>query len=478
MNWQTILAIDFDRWATETYRANFPGVRVECGSVADFIGRLPGADIVLGGPPCQPFSMAGEGEGENDDRDCIPDFIATVRAGQPRMFLMENVRGLITARHWPYFCGAIDALTECGYVVQWKLLDAVSFGVPQFRERVWVWGIRADLAAKGMKHAWPAQTHAWPWPEPCMFGSALSPAITVGWALNISHRQIDGDWFDGDDADGLVGIRRIRGSGVKRRDHGLDEPSPTVMAPTGGKSGLCKVYDHGVASPDLPSPTLKAGGNIDACGKRGGGCPPMLSVNPLSRPCPTLIGVSSKSHTSGLSVVNDKAWRKQFGIVEVLIDPKHPFQQSELPASTITSGGNGHGPTGNSIKLSVNTKQHRTRRGVSEPSPTVAGDSRHRLERDKAYCRRLTPLECLRLQSGPDDFVWPKKITKTNMYRIIGNGWASRMGEVFSEAFHRVDPESKSVIDLFCGGGLCAVGWHGRSWKYETAFPGIEASNG
>jgi hypothetical protein len=64
--------------------ANFPGVRVECGPVADYLDALPDADVMLGGPPCQPFSDAGENEGEADDRDCIPDFCAAVERASPR----------------------------------------------------------------------------------------------------------------------------------------------------------------------------------------------------------------------------------------------------------------------------------------------------------------------------------------------------------------------------------------------------------
>jgi hypothetical protein len=88
----------------DRYRANFPGVRVECGPVATTSTRVPDADVILGGPPCQPFSDAGENEGEADDRDCIPDFCAAVeRKSRPRQFLMENVRGLLKEKHLPYF---------------------------------------------------------------------------------------------------------------------------------------------------------------------------------------------------------------------------------------------------------------------------------------------------------------------------------------------------------------------------------------
>lgn len=145
MNWQTLLAIDFDRWAAETYRANFPGVRVECGPVADFIDTLPDADVVIGGPPCQDFSFAGKRELHNGSRDCIPYFVESVGFVRPRQFLMENVAGLLAGDSYPYFCAVIRAFEAIGYIVDYRVLDAVNFGVPQFRSRVWVWGMRKDV---------------------------------------------------------------------------------------------------------------------------------------------------------------------------------------------------------------------------------------------------------------------------------------------------------------------------------------------
>ena len=230
-DWQTLLAIDFDKWAAATYRANFPGIRVECGPVSDYLDTLPAADVILGGPPCQPFSLAGEGKGENDERDCIPDYIEAVRRVRPRMFLMENVRGLLTAKHLGYFYAAVEQLKACGYAVQWRLLDAVNFGVPQFRERVWVWGIRSDLYAAGMRHAWPVPTHAWPPPQGAdLWGASLLPGVTVGEALGIS---------------GLLKLQSHADPAAT-----IDRPAPTLRSGGAGHDGCCLrlQYDHGVAS--------------------------------------------------------------------------------------------------------------------------------------------------------------------------------------------------------------------------------------
>jgi len=77
--------------------------------------------------------------------------------------------------------------------------------------------------------------------------------------------------------------------------------------------------------------------------------------------------------------------------------------------------------------------------------------------------RRLTPLECARIQSMPDDFRWPEKISKTAMYKIIGNGQSS-LQVWHRQAVRKSDPSIETVIDLFCGGGVGAVGFHGRFW--------------
>jgi site-specific DNA-cytosine methylase len=425
--WQTVLAVDSDRWACETYRANFPGVRVDCATVADLIGQLPAADILLGGPPCQPFSDVGENEGEADDRDCIPDFIAAVGKVRPRQFLMENVRGLLKEKHLPYFGRALRQLESLGYRVDYRLLDAVSFGVPQFRERVWVWGIRNNVDAR---HCWPKPTHTWPPPLPCMFGAALLPGVTVRQALGL---------------DGMLHRKRGKGMTARaggRRDHPTNEPSPAITAafalggggglflkshadhpvsvdrpaPTlrsggNGHDGCCPrlAYDHGVAELDAPSPTIKAGGNRDVSGKQGGGCPPVVRVVGGGRNYP--------------ADANGKYRRDVRDI-------------TDEPSTTIVGTF-----VGGQIPHVVS---------IDAPSHMISGSSREPIQnwRDKGYVRRLTAIECARLQSVPDDFTWPAKITKTNQYRIVGNGWASSIVGMISPVPHhtRIRPLAAPLV--------------------------------
>ena len=106
--------------------------------------KFPKADIVIGGPPCQPFSVGGLQKGIDDARDGFPIFIEAVRQTQPKVFLFENVRGLLYANKW-YFKLIIEELENLGYFVDYKLINAVNYLVPQNRERLIVVGHRSSF---------------------------------------------------------------------------------------------------------------------------------------------------------------------------------------------------------------------------------------------------------------------------------------------------------------------------------------------
>lgn len=105
--------------------------------------EYPNAEIVIGGPPCQPFSVGGNQKGIEDSRDGFPAFIAAIKKVQPSIFLFENVRGLLY-RNKRYFEIIRHKLEELGYIVEIQLLNAKNYGVPQNRERVIVVGHRGE----------------------------------------------------------------------------------------------------------------------------------------------------------------------------------------------------------------------------------------------------------------------------------------------------------------------------------------------
>jgi DNA (cytosine-5)-methyltransferase 1 len=120
-----------------TYNSNLHGRCVEEFLTVE--SEFPSADVVIGGPPCQPFSVGGHQLGLQDARDGFPSFIAAVRRLRPRLWIFENVRGLLYRNRW-YLDQVIQALERLGYVVEVRLLNASHYLVPQNRERVIVVG--------------------------------------------------------------------------------------------------------------------------------------------------------------------------------------------------------------------------------------------------------------------------------------------------------------------------------------------------
>ncbi len=128
--------------ASETYNQNLVGNCFNLKLDTDFI--YPNADIVIGGPPCQPFSVGGNQHGIKDARDGFPVFIDAVKKLNPKVFMFENVRGLLYSNKW-YFELILDELYSLGYLLDFKLLNAVDYGVPQNRERLFVFGHRSEF---------------------------------------------------------------------------------------------------------------------------------------------------------------------------------------------------------------------------------------------------------------------------------------------------------------------------------------------
>lgn len=145
---RTVGAIELDRFAVETFKENFPGVEVFQKKVEDcpdrwLKGMFSGADVVIGGPPCQGFSVAGPTQyGHLDHRNgLVLEMARVVSVLKPKFAVLENVKGILSGR----LSGArlaldayISALEDAGYQARIMKLQAANYGVPQSRERVFV----------------------------------------------------------------------------------------------------------------------------------------------------------------------------------------------------------------------------------------------------------------------------------------------------------------------------------------------------
>jgi len=252
--WQTKVASDYDAQACETYKHNFQDVEVVQGDVRkiDWTPLRNKIDLVAGGPPCQPFSVAGNQRAAEDVRDMLPEFVRAVDEIQPSLFLMENVAGLVASRHLDYFNQKIQLLRQLGYDVDFKVLNAADYGVAQERRRVIVIGSRR------LKPIFPHPTHGSPQRAFVSAQEALAEApydepnlAIVTYAKSPVLRP--SPWA------GML----VNGGG---RPINLEEPSQTIPASAGGnrthivdKTGILLDYHAHLIAGGMPRSGLVHG---------------------------------------------------------------------------------------------------------------------------------------------------------------------------------------------------------------------------
>ncbi|HTD23947.1 MAG TPA: DNA cytosine methyltransferase [Terriglobales bacterium] len=152
--------IEINASACRTLRLNRPGWNVIETDLNDFDGSpFQGVDIISGGLPCPPFSIAGKQLGKNDERNLFPAMIRLVDQLRPRAVMIENVRGILEAVFEDYRIYIASELRKLGYQTGWKLLNASDFGVPQLRPRVVFIALRKNYAEHFF---WPERGETYP----------------------------------------------------------------------------------------------------------------------------------------------------------------------------------------------------------------------------------------------------------------------------------------------------------------------------
>ncbi len=226
---EVIWANDFDDDAVATHRLNL-GSHIVGGDISKVrLASLPKADVVAAGFPCQGFSRANIHRAAADDRNNLyVHVVRFLRHIKPKFFMLENVKGILSLNKGADFSEIHAALEESGYRVDFRVLNAADFGVPQHRLRVIICGVRRDLD-DSLEFVFPKATHS-------KDGSTGQKWLTAGEALkgipepDRPHRLLNhvGSQYKVTNRD-FTGHRRMNPK----------QPSPTILARGNGGGGVC-----------------------------------------------------------------------------------------------------------------------------------------------------------------------------------------------------------------------------------------------
>ncbi len=390
--------IGFEYWdkAQQSHETN--GLPCRLHDLSDPRGDpdIPPAPLFWISCPCQPFSVAGDGEGEFDDRDGFPWALRILACRRPQVVIFENVKGLTFSKHEGYFHASIlQPLRRLGYDVQWKILNSADYGVPQTRERVFIIG-RLD----GGRITWPTVTHT---EEPGLFTEQwVSMAEALGWGFDGDPaRTVAGNraprWlYEGNETTGrtVVGFpRRSDGNGevlevdgVEYRERDLfdaEEPAPTVTEK--GRSWNRYVLNTGL--------DWKKGGDRDDA-----------QQIELDDPAPSVTTKSAQQ------------WQVRAGK-----DANATTRPIDEPAPTVLARKEPNGWT------------------LERPATTIAGDQRvfqpgghHEPGQQSQNAIRVTIPELAKLQDFVDGWVFHG--TRTDQARQVGNACPRTLARLLAEA--------------------------------------------
>lgn len=142
---ETIWANDKCGLACRIYATRFGKAELMEGDVEKYLDAIPPHELLTGGFPCQPFSSAGKKQGIEDPRGTLfSHIVETLRHHRPKFFVLENVKRLLTMDRGAHFATILSSLAELDYTIEWRLLNALHFGLAQNRQRIFILGALSD----------------------------------------------------------------------------------------------------------------------------------------------------------------------------------------------------------------------------------------------------------------------------------------------------------------------------------------------
>lgn len=360
---------EIDKYAKQSYRAIYDTDGEEelddITTITDEHFRLyrGRCDIITGGFPCQTFSIAGNRRGFEDTRGTIFFHIArAIKEIQPSYVLLENVKGLLSHDKGRTYGTIIQALDELGYIVEWQLFNSKYWGVPQNRERVYILVTRKDVFT-----------------GPKLFDLGKQQTEVTTRLLDVLEDEVDEKYYLSDEKVKKLTLNEDLSGRLNHYDykdvdsiHSINKVSPTLNTMQGGDR----------------QPKVAVIGNTANKGHRS------QDVHDIDGISPT---IAARDYKGPKQIAIREATKQGYAIAE----------------------------QGDSVNVSYPTSKTRRGRVGKQVAQTLqAGEVNQGVVMDNIRIRKLTPLECWRLQGFTDEQFYKAKndgVSNSQLYKQAGN---------------------------------------------------------
>ena len=367
---QVVGFCEIDKYASQILETKFKGIKNYGDATTIDETKLPNFDILVGGFPCQSFSMAGKRKGFDEARGTLFFDVARILAHKkPRNFILENVKGLLSHNKGKTFETILGILSNLGYIVEWELLNSKNYGVPQSRERMYIVGhLRGQSRPKVFSFREGNGVSETSRKKERERSSQVSSTITSNYKRG-THAM--GEQYI------LEPKELTKNLGQGQRVYSTNGASVSIKALGGGQGGKTGLYK-------IPQAT-KQGYEWADLGD---------SVNLQNLKSKTRRGRVGKQIAQTLDTGN-----QQYTIVQATITPSRKNK----------------------------SQNGRRFKDNEEPMFTLTQNDVHGVMHNKTQIRRLTPIECERLQGFPDN--WTKGLSDTQRYKCMGNAVTTNVVE-------------------------------------------------
>ena len=419
---------EVDKYAIEVFEKQFKGIKNYGNATTIDETKLPNFDLLVGGFPCQAFSVAGKLRGFNDTRGTLFFDVARIlKHKKPKHFILENVRGLLSHDSGRTFQTILKVLSDIGYMVQWEVRNSKNYGVPQNRERVYIVGHLRGSSRPQIFPIGESQKVSDKSREEKRKGSSeVSSTITSNYKRGV-HAMGEQYIMEPKELTKDISMAyRVYDS------NGLSTTLKAVGGGVGAKTGLYKVGDLKVIAKKRKHQTPK---EINDFLRDNKGKNTIRDIaESINLPKTQVEHYFRSDHSR--AIPSPKIWIKLKALLnfedtydkqvteiyekEVEFESTRRVYSAEGIGNTLSTSKTGLYQVKACLTPDRLKKRQNGRRfkDNEEPMFTLTGQDKHGVMIN-SQIRRLTPTECERLQGFPDG--WTDGISDTQRYKCLGN---------------------------------------------------------